>query len=781
MNKIYIIPIWILFLLSTGGYAQIQHSVSFDRNKLEVASKQENGTTYTVVNYKDCVSDDPEGFPSLPYQFLSFIVPNGPASFSVSIGSVTSTTMAIPYQLYPVQPPIPILSNATAAKFRNPDLAQYGSTNRYPENGVQIVGEGYLDGDKRIITVKVAPVQYIAANNQLVLNTTVNFTINFNQAITTGSSSLAPIASINKLNGNALVKSLNFVVNQSDISRYTSPSILTVSPRSLSIPSYEYVVITTEELAASFLPLVSWKRLKGIDAGIVTIESILKEPSITKDEISNLSDNAGKTRQYLRLAYQKGTKYVLFGGNSNILPIRYGSGYNNGAVYDAAQPFSDSQIPSDLYFSDLNGDWNKDGDPYLGEQYEDAVDYYPELYVGRILCETPQEVRNYIDKLFIYERNPGKGDFSYLKKAFYSQMNEMQRNQEAQTISKLMEPYFNQYTIYEEEPSYNAKVVTFPTGKQTIDKMNEHFGFIGFMTHGEAYGMAVAQQDVLCSDGKHYWTGITSYDSYCGNYNNEVGNGLDCLQNFNHPFVVYSSACLVTPFDKINPDLTYNIGQGLTTAGKYGGVAFLSNTRYGWVGSSATLWENFVKELPISSFQLGKAEALSKTYHNSWKHWLALTHSLIGCPEFKMWTNIPSSFTNVTINKTDNNLTVNTQADDCEVALTGLFGEDLNIQKSVGRSCQFSYIPRNYAITVYKHNYLPYIAPIYLQNENIIGKHYLLGDKIVLGSSVDKTKQRGDIVIKNNADVTIETSDCVTLEGGFTVEVGAVFEIKPNK
>ena len=146
-----------------------------------------------------------------------------------------------------------------------------------------------------------------------------------------------------------------------------------------------------------------------------------------------------------------------------------------------------------------------------------------------------------------------------------------------------------------------------------------------------------------------------------------------------------------------------------------------------------------------------------------------------------MWTDVPSSCINVTENKSSNRLTVNTQVDDCEVALTGLFGEDLNVQKSVGRSCQFSYIPRNYAITVYKHNYLPYIAPIYLQNEYIVGTHYLIGDKINIGNSVDNTKQSGDFVIKNNGNVTIETSDCVTLTGGFTVEGGAAFEIKPNK
>lgn len=34
------------------------------------------------------------------------------------------------------------------------------------------------------------------------------------------------------------------------------------------------------------------------------------------------------------------------------------------------------------------------------------------------MCKNEEEINNYIDKLFIYEQNPGKGDYNYLKEHF---------------------------------------------------------------------------------------------------------------------------------------------------------------------------------------------------------------------------------------------------------------------------------------------------------------------------------------------------------------------------
>ncbi|CCY52299.1 putative uncharacterized protein [Bacteroides sp. CAG:189] len=153
-----------------------------------------------------------------------------------------------------------------------------------------------------------------------------------------------------------------------------------------------------------------------------------------------------------------------------------------------------------------------------------------------------------------------------------------------------------------------------------------------------------------------------------------------------------------------------------------------------------------------------------------------MTHNLIGCPEFEMWTDIPSQFVNASINKSGNNLTVNSMIDDTNIALKGLFSSD-NVTLKTGSNCTFTDIPKNYLVTLYKHDYLPYIYPIYLQNESVTGTYYLKGNKMYLGNHVDNTKDIGNFVIKSGTDIILDVSDELILDAGTEIELGATFEV----
>ena len=133
--------------------------------------------------------------------------------------------------------------------------------------------------------------------------------------------------------------------------------------------------------------------------------------------VSNIDDDAGKLRAYLKYAYDSGSlRYALLAGDYTVLPIRYGCGDHN---YSSTKIVSNNcKIPTDIYFSDFNGNWNKDGDDHYGESTHDKVDFYPEIFVGRLLCTSRQEIANYTEKLIRYERNPGNGDYSYLQRPF---------------------------------------------------------------------------------------------------------------------------------------------------------------------------------------------------------------------------------------------------------------------------------------------------------------------------------------------------------------------------
>ncbi len=86
----------------------------------------------------------------------------------------------------------------------------------------------------------------------------------------------------------------------------------------------------------------------------------------------------------------------------------------------------------------------------------------------------------------------------------------------------------------------------------------------------------------------------------------------------------------------------------------------------------------------------------------------------------------------------------------------------------------------NWPIVIYKHNYLPYIAPLYLQNVNFNKSQYVIATDVTAGHSVDSNRTSGDVTVKNGVQYEIEASGNVTLEDGFTVEKGATFAVYPS-
>jgi hypothetical protein len=178
----------------------------------------------------------------------------------------------------------------------------------------------------------------------------------------------------------------SMVDNPKDIPFSKSNSSLlrlgTTVPQELS---YEYVVVTSEELAPAFKRFVAWKNQKGINIGIVTMEYIRNNYS--GDLISGINDDAGKLRQFLSESYAHNLVYALLGGDRNHVPIRLGCSRNFPSNYDTYTYIE----PTDLYFSDFNGDWNVDGDSFYGEPTQDNPDRSTEFLRLTLFIRNMQE------------------------------------------------------------------------------------------------------------------------------------------------------------------------------------------------------------------------------------------------------------------------------------------------------------------------------------------------------------------------------------------------------
>ena len=80
---------------------------------------------------------------------------------------------------------------------------------------------------------------------------------------------------------------------------------------------------------------------------------------------------------------------------------------------------------------------------------------------------------------------------------------------------------------------------------------------------------------------------------------------------------------------------------------------------------------------------------------------------------------------------------------------------------------------------LYKHNSIPYIAPLVLQNTTLDNPQYVFATDVTAGRAVDSQRTQGDVVVEDGVEYEIEASGTVTLAGGFKVEQGATFAVRP--
>ncbi len=117
----------------------------------------------------------------------------------------------------------------------------------------------------------------------------------------------------------------SIVENSEDIDQYQIKPLSPLDKKNNLTPSfdYEYIIITANSLIQTFDNFIEWKKRKGINIGITSIESVLNSYSI--DLASFIEDDAGALRQYIQDAYECGCTYILLRGDDTIIPIKYGN------------------------------------------------------------------------------------------------------------------------------------------------------------------------------------------------------------------------------------------------------------------------------------------------------------------------------------------------------------------------------------------------------------------------------------------------------------------------
>lgn len=767
--------------------AQVQHSLSFNLAEFSFSNDTIGVTPYSKVGYQGLYGGGNVAAPELPIKYVTFAVPT--LCHDITVTAITSgetiTTLSLP--LYPVQEPKSV--NDTTETYTLPDETIYNTDEFYPQNIASVVDEGYFDGNKHMVTVAVYPSQYNPVTGNLKSFSTINLTVNYSSGLS-DNPALVPIS--RNLDAPEIISTIKSIVaNPSQVEQFATHtgSIMPLSTYSAedSLPGYEYCIITSRELAPAFKRLVHFKRQKGIDAGIVCMEDILESSLYQDGDLkSSINDDAGKLRQYLKDAWQyHNTKYVLLGGKPPHVPIRYGHVYNNSN-------YNDDKIPTDLYFSDFNGDWDVDGDYYYGE-WQDKVDFNPELYVGRLLCKNQEEINNYINKLLIYELNPGNGDYSYLTKSFtyysFDIKDYMLENDSAiyYKIENTTDSMFYNNKLFQNK--------TYPKGADVINILNQNPVGIFFPNgHGNPGSITIIDNNYTNSGaGSSVRYGITPIDNPidpCG-MTDEVNNGWDCLNNKYYPNIIYTISCTNIPYDIYTNDnnrtydIPMNLGESFTLGKDYGGVAYLGNTRNGYLPYSFELQQLFLDLINMGMYNIGILEAISKYKYLNYRY-VRFSHNLLGDPEFMIWTNIISKYNQIYIYRSDyNEIVIESSTldnNDITGATVAVYNTDGSVTKHTSEyfTTRFFDISPNSSVMIYSPNMIPYIAPVVMQNETINSSVSFFTTTASLGNAVDENRTFGDLIFDNGADFTIYASGDVLIDSGVIVKSGATLTIESN-
>lgn len=333
------------------------------------------------------------------------------------------------------------------------------------------------------------------------------------------------------------------------------------------------VIITDDEILAPMQALAEWRTTAGIPTEVVTTGEVYAWPG---------RDDPERIRNYIidRVA-SDGIDYVLLGGDTKYVPCRYAFALS----YETGGGRDDS-LPCDLYYSDLDGSWNLDGDDIWGE-VADSVDLYPDVLVGRAPVESLDEAWAFVNKIQAYEtasitehvnralligavmwQNPftdGGVLCDYLDEHFIPDFYDVEKQYESQGYygAGLAVAAMCMGTNFLDITAHGWITVAGCLGIPDVDSVN---------SYGRYFGMAA-------SDG--CWTAAFDFDAIAEHFvTNPQGCGVSYIGNSSYgwgspgnPLYGYSDRMTIALFDELFEDPSSSLGEVIAGA-KTGFVPF---------------------------------------------------------------------------------------------------------------------------------------------------------------------------------------------------------------
>ena len=596
---------FILTLIMAMGLAVLAADVVFSYTLNEPELKTANG--YSHLKLDGAQSWGTPGSPDLPWYGTKILLPIGEEAVDIQVEFSSPQTLTLTLPVAPLQTQYPLSSTVVHPR-QQPDPAIYGSATPYPAMPHNGLNTQFLAGHP-ISFSAVCPFSYDPVNNELV------FYRQFSLRVKTASTARAAAAMQNLKQDTATSAYLQKAVDNTDnLPHYRNRTT-----------GWEYLVIHDEAKLAQWLPFKDLYNARGQNVLLKSVQDITAQTAG--------ADTQEKIRNYIIDVYAANPlRHVLLAGDTDVIPHRgfYVNMGSGGSI--------DADIPADMYYSCLDGNWNNDGDSYWGEYME--ADLVPELSIGRVCYNSDDEIANFITKTQRYLNEPViaeattalfAGEWLWEGPTWGGDyMDEMIGGSSANGYTTVGIPSsWNITTLYDR--TYGAPDSW--TGSQLRPLLSNGPNLVNHLGHSATtYTMRMTNNYVTSStitnDGiNHNLSVVFTQGCYAGSFDNRETNVGE-----------YTADCITEKFTSIS-----------TAA-----VAMISHSRYGWgvQGSTDGASQKFHRQYIDAIFgeginELGFALVDSKIDNIPYiqntpvMYWVTYETNLFGDPGLMVWSDTP--------------------------------------------------------------------------------------------------------------------------------------------
>lgn len=619
----------------------------------------------------------------------------------------------------------------------------------YPSVIVEIKDKQRYRGSD-ILNVKISPIQYDAKNKKIRAYTKIKYKVTYSFPAHGDTDNLSPFIAVDD----------NFLAN-------TTINTLPAKTESLTQQDIQdYLIISVPKYAAAVNAFAEWKKMLGFNVHVN-----LKD-AWTESEVK-------KTVQDIYVK-NKNLYYLLIIGDQEDVPASYSThGYANHVT--------------DLWYGCMDGN----------------NDFTPDIYRGRLSVGSATEALNVVNKIIQYERNPITINSFYEKGincAYFQDENPKDNYADrrfAQTSENVRD--YLQGLGKTIQRIYYAKSDVTPThwNKGTYSKgepIPTELLKPAFAWQGKDADITSAINSgafyVLHRDHGATWGwGDPLYT---------LGN-VNSLSNGNKLPIVFSMNCLTGKFNggtcfaetflrKVNGGCVGIYAATESSMSGYNDVLTggMFDAIWPYPGLRIVMPSQTSTGLtPTPTYRLGQIldqgfARMTEIYGANARH-TRYTKELFHCfgdPSMQIYTDVPTTFTNVLVNRDLN--TVSVSLANATAKISFYDPSSGTVASYIGGNAVYSTAnPQNITVCVSGHNKIPYIqegqaiTTTFIQNETIIGPKSYTGSIIKVGSEVTTTKPYGPVVFKSG-EVKL-TADKIEIHPNTTVTNQAEFKmiIKP--